>query len=379
MRRQQVKMRDNWREKFEDIGFSFHSLDGSYWNEGICYEFTREEIDIVDMATGKLHDLCIEAAGYIIDNGLYEKVGIPARYASLIENSWQSDERSIYGRFDLSYDGKDDPKLLEYNADTPTSLVEASIAQWVWLEELFPSHDQFNSIHQKLIEAFKKTRLELPPDEVLYFTCVKDHEEDFTTVEYLRDTAIQAGIATRQIFIEDIGYLRQNGCFCDLENRTIRYMFKLYPWEWLLADDFGPNVFSGTIRLIEPPWKMLLSNKGILPILWDMYPGHPNLLPSYFDPTQLRGHQYVRKPLFSREGANVSRYDGATTLEETEGTYGAEGFVYQQTRLLPCFEGNYPVIGSWVISGYPAGIGIREDHSPVTTNTSRFVPHYFKP
>ena len=44
---------------------------------------------------------------------------------------------------------------------------------------------------------------------------------------------------------------------------------------------------------------------------------------------------------------------------------------------LPDFDGHHPVIGSWVIANQAAGIGIREDTSPITGNNSRFVPHYF--
>lgn len=68
---------------------------------------------------------------------------------------------------------------------------------------------------------------------------------------------------------------------------------------------------------------------------------------------------------------------GEKATFSTEGTYGKEGFVYQQYCPLPSFDGNYPVIGSWIVDGKPAGIGIREDDTPVTKNTSRFVPHYF--
>ena len=37
----------------------------------------------------------------------------------------------------------------------------------------------------------------------------------------------------------------------------------------------------------------------------------------------------------------------------------------------------HALVGSWVIAGKAAGIGMREDKNPITTNLSRFVPHYF--
>jgi glutathionylspermidine synthase len=377
MKRLTVSTRPRWQERFEEFGFSFHSMDGLYWNEGVCYEFTAGEIDRIEAVTATLHDMCIEAAERIIREDLFAAIGIPIAFSDFIRRSWERDDRSLYGRFDLSYDGKDEPKLLEYNADTPTALFESSIAQWIWVEDMFPRDDQFNSIHEKLLDAFSALRGDLPLSAPLYFSCVKDHEEDFVTVEYMRDVAAQTGLDARHIFIEDIGYRADTGTFCDVDNRGIAFMFKLYPWEWIVADAFGEHVLRDTIRMYEPPWKMLLSNKGILPLLWEMFEGHPNLLPSYFDAAKC-GESYVKKPFFSREGANITYYRAGQSLEDTEGAYGAEGYVYQNAHPLPCFEGNYAVIGSWVINGEPAGIGIREDTSPITKNTSTFVPHYFK-
>jgi glutathionylspermidine synthase len=378
MKRIEVEQRDTWRERFDELGFSFHSMDGLYWNEGICYEFLNDEIDLLEEATGNLNTLCLEAVDYVIDRNLFSRIGIPEPFGVLIRKSWLRHDRSLYGRFDLSYDGQGAPKLLEYNADTPTSLVESSIAQWVWLEDLFPSYDQFNSIHEKLQDAFQGVRRQMQSTGPLYFSCVRDHEEDLVTVEYLRDVAIQSGLDGRHIFMEDIGYSETTGMFYDLEDHEIAFMFKLYPWEWIIEDEFGEKVLGDTLRFFEPPWKMVLSNKGILPVLWEMYPGHPNLLPSYFDPAHC-GDSYVKKPFFSREGANITFFDGARCLEDTGGSYGDSAFIYQKAQPLPCFGGNYAVIGSWVVNGLPAGIGIREDDTYITKNTSTFVPHFFRP
>lgn len=377
MKRVSIKPRPKWNERLEEIGFSFHSVGGVYWNESACYEFTADEIDHIESVTETLHDMCLKAVDYVIYKNLFSHLGIKESVESLVRTSWEKKDRSVYGRFDLCYDGKNEPRLLEYNADTPTSLLEASIAQWVWLQDVFPGYDQFNSIHEKLIEAFKEVKRDLIFDDSLYFTCLKNHEEDFITTEYMRDVALQCGLDARHIFIEDIGYAAETGKFYDSGEREINILFKLYPWEWLLSD-FERGLDGEKIRLIEPAWKIILSNKGILPILWEMYPDHPNLLSCHYDPSKLKT-EYIRKPLLSREGANISLVDKIKgVLEISEGTYGREGFVYQEAKLPPCFDDNYPVIGSWIVNGQPAGIGIREDNTPITKNTSRFVPHYFR-
>jgi glutathionylspermidine synthase len=109
----------------------------------------------------------------------------------------------------------------------------------------------------------------------------------------------------------------------------------------------------GKTQWIEPVWKAILSNKGILALLWEMYPDHPNLLPACLNGPRGMG-DYVRKPLLSREGANVTLVRDGQSFS-TGGDYGGEGFVYQQLFPLPNFEGNHPVVGSWVVGGEARG------------------------
>jgi glutathionylspermidine synthase len=327
---------------------------------------------LIEVATNELHEMCLEAVQHVIAQHRFEELAIPEHAVPLIVESWESDAPSIYGRFDLSYDGRTSPKMLEYNADTPTSLLEAAVVQWHWLQEVSPEFDQFNSIHERLVDGWKQLRPHVPT--LLHFTAVDD-VEDGLTVTYLQETAEQGGVITAALPIDSIGW---NGTqFVGEHNERIDGLFKLYPWEWVIHEEFGKYIAQSRIQIIEPAWKMILSNKGILPILWELFDGHPNLLETHRNPTdEMRSWGYTRKPLLSREGANVQLFGGefGSTIE-TDGDYGEEGFVYQKTAQLPCFDGNYPVIGSWVIAGEAAGIGIREASSPITTNVSRFVPH----
>ena len=212
---------------------------------------------------------------------------------------------------------------------------------------------------------------------LLHLACCKDSDEDEGTIEYMADCARQGGIETRLIYIEDIGIDTQ-GRFTDLQDDVITDLFKLYPWEWIMTDDFGKNVPASNTRFIEPGWKAILSNKGLLPLLWEMFEGHPNLLPAWFDGdagAAALGGDYVRKPLLSREGANVEIFQDGERTVSVEGDYGAEGHIIQALHPLPGFDGNYPMIGSWMVASQPCGIGIREDNSMVTGNNARFVPH----
>ena len=370
MRRQSVPPRSDWTTRVEKLGLHYHTLDGEpYWDESACYVFSRFEIDTIERATYALHDMCMEVVQRVIDEKMFGLFLIPKEYESLVVESWEADEPFIYGRFDLAFNGVDPPKMLEYNADTPTALVEASVAQWHWLKDTDPNGDQFNSSHERLIEAWQAVR-EID-DGLIHFAAIQGNVEDYITVEYLRDTALQAGYETDYLDIEAIGWDSARRRFVDSRGQMIHRIFKLYPWEWLIRDEFGKNILASTTRWMEPPWKMILSSKSILPLLHEMYPDSPYLLPASFDP--LPG-DCVRKPVHAREGANIQVIRGGQITQETEGPY-AGPFVYQQIAPLKPFDDRYPIIGSWVINGWAAGIGIREDDSMITQNTSRFVPH----
>ncbi len=209
---------------------------------------------------------------------------------------------------------------------------------------------------------------------------LKGHLEDAQTVLYLQDTCHQAGLETRSLFVEDIGFDSARKVFVDLEGREISACFKLYPWEWMWTDEFSEHMPATKTRFIEPLWKMLLSNKALLPVLWELFLGHPHLLPAYADTPANRkrfGGEFVRKPKLSREGANVTFFRGGHRIEETGGDYGSEGFILQEAAQLPSFDGNYPICGVWIVAHEACGLGIREDRSRITGNGSRFIPHFF--
>ena len=360
-----------WCDRVAEVGLTYHSHeDGPYWDESACYALTLGEVEVLERAANRLHGLCLKAAEAVVENEWWMRLGIPARAVPEILRSWEADDFSVYGRFDLAFGPGQEPKLLEYNADTPTALVEASVAQWFWLQDVRPGADQFNSIHERLIEAWRRWS-----GKTVHFSSIKEHPEDEQTVLYLRDTCQQAGARTQSVPVEDIGWDERRARFVDLDLEPMDYCFKLYPWEWMWHEEFAPQLAMGGTRFIEPSWKMLLSNKGLLPILWELFPDHPNLLPAY-DDAALLGRSYVRKPRLSREGANVSWIQDGVVLEETSGDYGEEGHVYQALADIPEFGGHRPIFGVWMVDHEAAGLGIREDTRRITGNLSRFVPHF---
>jgi len=382
MRRERSTPRDGWEKIIESQGLAFHAsahptgLTRPYWDESVHYVFSMDEVLSLEAQVEELHRMCLAAVDHVVTHERYADFALPAWVAPHLARSWERRDPHLYGRFDLRYDGTGPAKLLEYNADTPTSLVESAIVQWFWLRDVFPDDDQWNSIHERLIDRWREIAPMLPTGPVHFaWTAMDETGEEAMTLAYLQETAQLAELDTVAVAMEDIGWDSLNLRFVDMERRVIRTLFKLYPWEWALADPFGERAVrqQGSMIWIEPLWKMLLSNKALLAILWELYPGHPNLLPAYLDgPRDMSS--YISKPLLGREGASIRVVtpDGVTG---TSGDYGAEGFVHQEFVPLPDFDGQHPVLGAWIVQDEAAGLGIRETAGLITDDSSSFVPH----
>ncbi len=375
MKRIETSPRPDWQNTIVQQGFLFNE-GGNYWKENAAYSFTEAEILEIEKATSEIFSMCCEAVEYVIKREWYDRFFIDPKYAELIRWSWFEDQPSLYGRMDLSYNNGS-IKLLEFNADTPTSLLESSVIQWYWLQDVKPKADQFNSIHEKLIAHYKVIRGWMKSNR-MHFCCTEDSLEDLMTVKYMEDVARQAGLDTRFLYMNQLGFDTQKQGFTDDQFDEIETIFKLYPYEWMMAEEFGPELITTREKCwwIEPAWKMILSNKMILTVLHDLFPRSPYILPC--KTTRPLSGDFVEKPIFSREGANVDIWINGKSVEKTGGEYGSEGYVYQQYAALPDYDGNHPVIGSWLIGGEPAGMGIRESDGLITNNASRFVPHFFE-
>lgn len=426
MRRIFVEKRPNVERLLESQGMVYARIDPYpddpsylYWPDDSYYSFTSEEITLLETASRDVFDMCCEAAEYLIAHPdiITGKMAIPAFCLKAIKASWDLEPAwgSVYGRFDVCFGGLDhpDPRLrvprfYEYNADTPTTLLEASTIQWLWLEQTGHGKDQFNSICERLVDAWKRN-LEVMQAQVfaghrlptVHFSCTKHDRsgEEGMNTTLLMETCRQAGWRTKTVFVEDIA-LAPDGRFYDSDGAHIDVIFKLYPWEDMVTEQFGEACFRDMERLglhseageyiggtvwIEAPYKMLWSNKAVWAVLWQLFKDDPRskwLLPTYFDgekPSSLT--KFARKPIYSREGADVRlEEDGKVIADMSRGWFGKEGHVLQELALLPEYETRegqrrWPVLGVWFVDGEPAGMGVREDKSPITTNASAFIPH----
>lgn len=370
MKRLSITPRVNYTEIVSNLGFNFSA---NYWNESNYYTFTEEESDEISKVSNEAYGLYCDMVQNVIDRNLFHRFGISdPELIYFIKTSWNDDDLSLYGRFDLVYDTNHNLKLLEFNADTPTSLFEAAVVQWQWKEDVMPSYDQSNVIHESLVQSWKDIHNVYGYDRY-DFGCITDIDEENTTTSYLLSTCSEAGLNTSMLDLSDI--VRCNDSFYLPTGEPINCMFKLYPWEDLLEDEFGKFIPDTQMIWIEPVWKMLMSSKESLVLLTEMFSPseYKFLVPAYDRKPMVK--DYVIKPRYGREGQNVEIVLNRDSVLKTDGHYSEDKVIFQDFVDIKKFDNNVPIIGAWIIGGEFSGIGIRESESLVTDNMARFVPH----
>lgn len=376
MRRVRVAPRADFESRLAALDFTdWRSADGApYWVENACFELSEAQIEALHEAALACEAMiAAEVAQVMADPAAWAGLGAPANLFALAAESFGRGDPSLYGRFDFAWDGASPPKLLEYNADTPTALYEAAVVQWQWLVDRDPDGDQYNAIHERLIDAWGRLKRGVGEAGVVHFAAMGDDSDDRLTASYLADCAAQAGLRTQAIDIAAIG-LRE-ARLVDQEDRPISHMFKLYPWEWMAGEDaeFLAAIAAGPVGVLEPPWRLAASSKLMLARLWAAHPGHPNLLAAVQSPATLSG-DHVIKPAFGREGANVAAIFGGRRTGH-DGPFADQPRLVQARAPMPTFDALTPVFGVWVVAGEPCGLGIREDADRITGAGARFIPH----
>ena len=330
----------------ESIGFGWHTdLDGSRYIADELVSITDDEAEKFYEAANELYDMYVAAAKYVIDNDLFHELGIAFNLVDIIKASWENDVHwHIYGRFDLAggIDGKP-IKLIEFNADTPTSLFETAIIQWAMLKfNNINEAKQFNNLYEALVENFKRL-ITLEEDTSKFdeyyegwkilLSSIAGNNEDENTTRLLEAAARDAGFECGFAFVDEVGFDDDEGIFWNEKNWE--YWFKLIPWEMIAIDESDlaliiKNIINNQKAIIlNPAYTLLFQSKGIMKILWDLYPNHPLLLQSSFEP--LKGKKQVKKPFLAREGANVSIINSDGSIEaQNGGEYDNGKFLYQE-------------------------------------------------
>ena len=374
----------------DELGFTWHTdSDGSKYvsDELVC--ISQNDAQAYYEATNEIYDMYVEAAEYVIENDLFFELGIPFNLAETIKKSWDNDVHwHIYGRFDLAggVDGKP-IKLIEFNADTPTSLFETALLQWALLKQnSMDENRQFNNVYDAIKNNFKRLITLFDDIETfderydgwkILFSSIEGDDEEEATTKLLQQIATDAGFNTGFEYLQDVKF-DKDGIFDSQENQY-EYWFKLYPWEDIpleepeLAITLASIIDNQQAIILNPAYTLLFQSKGMLKILSDLFPDSPYLLKTSFEP--LDGIKHVEKAVFGREGANTKIIDeNGNTLEHIDGPYDNHRKVYQEyVDFNKDEKGNKYQAG--VFFAYEAcGLSFRKG-SEIMDNMSKFVGH----
>lgn len=384
------KIKNIDKNQLQKLGFTWHTDDdsSSYVSDELVV-ITDAEAEAYYEAANELYDMYAKAAQHVIDNNLFFELGIPFNLIEAVKKSWENDVHwHVYGRFDLAggVDGKP-IKLLEFNADTPTALFETALLQWALLKENNMDEDrQFNTVYEAISQNFKRL-ITLFDDTELFeerydgwkilFSSTHGHEEEEATTKLLQQMANDAGFDTGFEYLQDVKF-DENGIY-DRDENEYEYWFKLYPWEDMATDEPELTTTITDIMLnqkaiiINPAYTLLFQSKGMLKILYDLFPNSPYLLKASFEP--LKGIKHVEKTVFGREGANVKIIEANGTISnEQDGNYGNHKKVFQEYTELPK-DMNGAKYQAGVFFAYEAcGVGFRKG-GEILNNMSKFVGH----
>ena len=371
MQRRKVKPRPDWKRSVEELGFECHSYaDAPYWDESACYLLTKAEAEEIWRVTAEVNTRLLEAGEKIVSGDLFERLGVPLGAVPNVLRSWERDDPTIISRFDLVRDAAGRFRLYEFQGDSPAMLLESALVQWKWKESAAPRAGQYNTIHERLIERWRELNF---PGRTVHFAALRmSGDQAFCDLSYLRETAREAGVQTRQLALREIRWSESRRRFAGPKDEEIEALFKIYPWERLLTDRYGGFLLEEPLLVIEPAWKLMFESRGILALLWEMYPDHAALLPAFWGP-EGRGGVLRELPLF--RGPPPDEEPGFGERGTRALVFPGDRAVYQQAPEAAAVGGYYPVFSSWLIGGEPVGVGIKEYDSARLDGRCRFVPH----
>jgi len=351
----------------------------------------------VKHATNELHAMFMDATHHVLqDDLLLAKFNFPPAIWPRLRRSWNNRRNHmITGRMDFSLSDRG-LKLYEYNADSASCYMECGKVQGKWAEHFGCTEGRSpgEHLHESLVHAWKKSGV----SNLLHIMQDNDLEESYHAL-YMQNAMQEAGIRCKVLKGFSGLAWDEHGAVVDQDGEQITQVWKTWAWETALdqlreqCDDddvlgHQPStegvatprlvdvLLRKDVRVFEPLWTLIASNKAILSVLWNLYPNHPYLLNTQFELTDdLRGKDYVSKPIVGRCGANIAIVDRHhSVIKETTGQFEAQDQVYQEFFSLPHI-GDYNVqVSAFSVDGRFSGAGVRVDSSLILTSGSDLLP-----
>jgi len=350
-------------------------------------------------ASNELHAMFMQATDHVLESdALLERFGFPRVLWPRLRKSWNNRRNHmITGRLDFSVSERG-LKLYEYNADSASCYLECGRVQgrWADMNGCKEGWNPGSHLHEMLVHAWKKSDI----GDVLHIMLDNDLEETYHAL-YMKSAIEEAGIPCKVIRgLSELAWA-DGGSVVDTDGLPIRWVWKTWAWETALdqlrdecAEDDEPSLpdpdasqrhakprlvdvlLRKDVKVFEPLWTLIPSNKAILPVLWEIFPDHPALLDAQFALTSDLKHKgYVAKPIVGRCGSNISIVgQGSELIEATDGQFEHREQMYQAFFELPKIAGRFMQISTFMVDGRYAGACVRADTSPIIIGGSDIVP-----
>lgn len=351
---------------------------------------TSAEAQIFADSVRSLYQMLSYTARYVAQNNRWADLGIPPEAVRLMSYSIREEEHlHLIGRFDFAGGVDGSPlKFLEFNADTFSLLPETVRLQPKLTEQLqqgpVPASYQ---TYEHLVAGFRAILKQHPQRAASLLLTGMGYPEDTMNLNLIGEAAREAGFeVVQQIDLPNVIFSPDDGVFVELgpeRFQKFEFVFKMIPWDFIVFEepdllDLLTEIICNKLAIvINPPCSMMLQSKGMLPLLYELYPNADLLLPAYFEEDKLDGRvAYVGKPMFGRMGENIEAYDNkGEMLLENEGDYGEFPYVYQQWASMDEDSRGYIYQPSvyWVMRD--SGICFRRQEGIIIDDDASFVPH----
>ncbi len=349
-------------------------------------------------ATNELHALFMHATDYVLQHpALLEYFNLPKALWPRIRESWDNRRNEmITGRFDFCMT-ENGIKVYEYNSDSCSCHMETGKVQdkWATYMGVDDGYSPGDRLHKKLAEAFRKAHV----NGVLHIMQDNDLEETYHAL-FFQEAMEHAGLTCKVLKgVEGLTW-GDNGEILDSDGEPVRWVWKTWAWETALDQiraecehdaelmssyeldqvrDHPPRLVDVLLRkdvmVYEPLWTLIPSNKAIMQVLWQLFPDHPNLLETTFEPSeQMLQDGYVEKPIAGRCGHNISIVEAGEVMASTGGNFNHQDVVFQELCKLPNIEGYNLQLCTFTVAGSYAASCVRADQRNVITRDSDVMP-----
>jgi glutathionylspermidine synthase len=358
-------------------------LEEEYFSEELLGIY-RSEVEQLRRISDEAFYLFQRATDKIIAENRLSDLGIPLSFQNCIEHTWKNKTKHpfLYGRFDINGGLKSDyGRIIEFNADTCSTIPETLLWQPLQLEKLKGNPQSFNTLKYDITSTLSNLKSLIGKEKPTFLGTSFGYIEDKENVNCIIDIANETGYKPlysdlEKIIFSDEGVFHQIGD----EYEDIDVLFKMVPWDWMFNDEpelaktLSELIINNKVVVLNPPYTAIWQNKKFLAYITQNFPN--NILAETYLQQETRLGDFVKKPVYGRLGENITIETSSNSKQESKGDFGNQDMVYQKYYPLnQDLEKYYYQIGMFYTNRASA-INLRAQESQIITDDCEFMSHF---